>query len=210
MAGAAIRNDWRLWAVPPAQLPRVLAVEPSAAGRLHVDRLDRNARVVAPSAAPGDAPLLCTELSPQALQWVKGGGRALVWQVLADAGFTRTLPFWREAIHVFEPDALWERVPEPGYADMRFFSIANDVAFDLAALRDVLGPEAHCRPVWRRFDARTLAWAEYLVDVQYGAGRMWISSLRFEGGLGRQPEGFDANPIGAWLLASLLHGASQG
>jgi hypothetical protein len=76
--------------------------------------------------------------------------------------------------------------------------VANDLAIDLPAL------QAACRPVWRRFDARSLSWAEYLVDVQYGRGRLWVSTLRFEGGLGRQPDGFDTNPLGAWLLAWLL------
>jgi hypothetical protein len=130
---------------------------------------------------------------------VARGGHAVWWQAQPDERFTRTVPFWREAIHVFEPGALWDD------ADMRFFSVATDVALDLAALQAYLGPTALLRPVWRRFDARSLYWAEYLVGVQYGAGRLWVSSLRFEGGLGRQPEGFDANPLGAWLLAALLN-----
>ena len=68
-----------------------------------------------------------------------------------------------------------------------------------------LGSQARCWPVWRRFDARALAWAEYLIEVQYGSGHIFASSLRFAGGLGCQPEGLDANPWGAWLLACLLN-----
>jgi len=120
------------------------------------------------------------------------------------------VPFWREAIHVFAPHDLWTLVPHPGYADMRFFSLATDLALDLPALQSLLGPMNQCRPVWRRFDARSLTWADYIIEVQYGRGRLFVSSLRFEGGLGRQPEGFDANPWGAFILASLLRAPRSG
>ena len=204
--GPPIRNEWPLWLVPPAKLPPSLVVESNLRDRLDLSRLDRSARIIAPSEAAGGEPRLCSEITPSLLEWVTAGGRAVVWQLQPDARFTRRLPFWREAIHVFEPDPLWEKVPHAGYADMRFFSVANDLALDLGALQATLGADAVCRPVWRRFDARSLFWAEYLVDVQYGAGRLWISTLRFEGGQGRQPDGFDTNPLGAWLLASLLGG----
>jgi hypothetical protein len=96
-----------------------------------------------------------------------------------------------------------DKFTQPGWADMRFFSVATDFALDMGSLEASL-PEARCRPVWRRFDARTLTWAEYLVEVQFGAGRIWATTLRFSGGLGRQPAGFGTNSWGAWLLARLL------
>jgi hypothetical protein len=138
------------------------------------------------------------------LEAVRNGRDGVLWQTHPDRRYTRRLPFWREAIHTFRPHSLWSLVPQPGYADMRFFSVASDLALDLPALQTILGPTAQCRPVWRRFDARSLTWADYIVEVQYGTGRLFVSSLRFAGGLGHQPQGFDANPWGAWLLASLL------
>ncbi len=201
-------NKWSLWAAPPAHLPPVLGVGGTLAHRHNLARLDRHARIVSPGEVGSDVPLLTSELSDELLRHAHAGGRGVLWQAQPDTRFTRTLPFWREAIHVLEPHPFWACVPHADYADMRFFSIANDVALDLGRLQALLGPEAVCRPVWRRFDARGLYWAEYLVDVQYGAGRLWVTSLRFEGGLGRQPEGFDANPLGAWMLANLLKPAA--
>jgi hypothetical protein len=86
---------------------------------------------------------------------------------------------------------------------MRFFSIATDFAFDRAALSNFLDSDVH--PIWRRFDARQLTWAEYLVEAHLGAGRLLAATLRFEGGLGQQPASFDANPMGTHLLISLLN-----
>jgi hypothetical protein len=113
------------------------------------------------------------------------------------------VPFWREAIHVFQPHALWERVPHPGYADMRFFSVATDFALDLEHLAASLGPGAQVAPVWRRFDARALTWLDYLADVRLGSGRLLLTTLRLDGGLGSQPQGLEASPLGAWFLTSL-------
>ncbi|MGH2522033.1 MAG: glycoside hydrolase family 2 protein [Anaerolineales bacterium] len=186
-------NSWRLWAVPRP-----------VAGTLAHDhdfaRLDREEKGVKAEA------LITSELTAEMLDWVRAGGSALLWLRQPDARYTRPMPFWREAIHVFMPHKLWERVPHPGYADLRFFGVATDFAIDRLALQTLLGLEARSIPVWRRFDARAMTWADYLIEVQYGAGHMFASTLRFEGGLGYQPDTFDTNPWGAWLLASLLAG----
>lgn len=199
-----LTNGWTLWAIPRARLPALLPV----AGALRHDhnfaRLDRRAAVVDLAAAPLAHPFVADALTPEVLERVQAGGAGVCWLRRPDARYTQALPFWREAIHTFAEHPLWARVPHAGHADLRFFSLATDFALDLAALQAFLGPEAVCHPLWRRFDARTLTWAEYLVAVQYGAGRLFVTSLRFEGGLGSQPAGFDANPRGAWLLAQLL------
>jgi hypothetical protein len=95
-------------------------------------------------------------------------------------------------------------VSHPGFADMRFFSIATDFAMDITALTALLGDTAQVTHMWRRFDARAMTWADYLVEARVGAGRLYITTLRFAGGLGAQPDTLDTNPIGAWTLRSLL------
>jgi hypothetical protein len=207
MAGGKTRtvtNEWPLWVVPRPELPQRLAL----AGPLRYDhdlnRLRREFEAEPMDTAPLTVPFLSEAVSAEVLERTRAGGRGLVWLRRYDSRFTRRLAFWREAIHVFEPHRLWERAPQAGYADMRFFSVATDIALDLGRLQDWLGPAARCRPVWRRFDARQLTWAEHVVEVEYGAGRLFLTGLRFEGGLGQQPDTFDANPMGAWMLTSLL------
>jgi hypothetical protein len=176
-----IHNEWRLWAVP--------RLSPSPDRALGGQERGAGGEVV-------------SELTDDVLARVRAGGFALLWQTRPDAGFTRSLPFWREAIHVLEPHPLWARAPHAGYADMRFFSVASDLAFDRAALQSVLGVEII--PIWRRFDARQMTWAEYLAEARLGAGRLFVTTLRFAGGLGYQPASLEANPWGTWLVASLL------
>jgi hypothetical protein len=202
----SIQNRWPLWVVPRPSLGQSVAVIGLDAllERYDMARLSPESQLAEPKLAPLTAPLLGCEMGAILLNSVQAGRNAVLWQTLPDRRYTRQLPFWREAIHVFNPHALWMLVPQPGYADMRFFSVATDMAIDLAGLQALLGPTVQCRPVWRRFDARSLTWADYVVEVQYGSGRLFVSTLRFSGGLGRQPEGFEANPWGAWMLASLL------
>jgi hypothetical protein len=201
-------NRWRLWAAPRPRLPAIALAAPLL-HRHNFARLDREVKVedAASRSTPPvpRLPLVASELTDELLARVREGWHVLLWQQQPDARYTRSLPFWREAIHVFEPHPFWERVPHPGYADMRFFSVATDFAIDGPALANFLGPEAQCTSIWRRFDARALTWADYVIEVQYGAGRMFVATLRFEGGLGCQPDAFDHNPMGAWMLAGLLN-----
>jgi len=199
-----IRNIWRLWVTPRPRLPSTVAVTAPYLHRQALHKIDPEVKIVSLADRRGGTPILATELTDELLTLVRGGASAVLWQMQADARYTRSLPFWREAIHVFQPHAFWEHVPHAGYADMRFFSIAADFAIDGPVLSALLGKEAQCLPTWRRFDARKMTWAEYLVEVRFGRGRMFVSTLRFEGGLGQQPGTFDTNPTGAWMLAALL------
>jgi hypothetical protein len=201
-----VQNRWTLWALPRPDLGESIGVIgiDALAAQHEFSLLSQHTQFLDARAAPQSEPVLACELGALLLNEVHNGRDGVLWVTQADRRFTRRLPFWREAIHVFAPHDLWELALNPVCADMRFFSVATDLALDLGGLQDLLGPVAQYRPVWRRFDARQLTWADYLIEVQYGRGRLFVSSLRFEGGLGRQPEGFDANPWGAWLLATLL------
>lgn len=137
-------------------------------------------------------------LSPALLRRIRAGAHALLWQQ-TDAAFTSHMPFWREAIHTFAPHPLWRSWPTLPVADLRMFGIASDLALDLAVLQRAV-PDATITPIWRRFDARRFIWHAYLAELRIGKGRLMVSTLRFAGGHGDQPDGFAHNPLGAFLL----------
>jgi hypothetical protein len=170
-----VTNTWKLWAIPDIQ---------QTLGDISYNRVAH-------------------ELTTELLAQIRDGASGLVWLNQQDQHLTVAVPFWREAIHVFSKHPLWEAVPHTGYADMRFFSVATEFALDTAQLAALLRDGAEIVPVWRRFDARAMTWADYVVDIRCGAGRLFISTLRFAVGLGNQPDTLDTNPTGAWLLHSL-------
>ena len=159
-----------------------------------------------PRIAPPDD--FCTRLTPVLVESIEAGLEAICWLTEPDPRFTRNLPFWREAIHYFEPHELWGSVNHAGYADQRFYSIASDFAINLPALTEMLKTwattsQVDIKPIWRRLDARQGHWHEYLIEAKIGHGRLWLSTLRFAGGLGYQPATFADNPMGSWLLKQI-------
>jgi hypothetical protein len=159
------------------------------------------------------AALSSAEKKPQmldepTLRAVAAGARRFVW-LDNDSPLTKPRPFWREAIHVFT--SRLERLAGLGrlpHADLRFYGVATDYAIDLselAATAAILTQYSSTKTVkidhlWRRFDARQMCWHAYAIDVHIGAGLLRLSTLRFTGGLGDQPNTIATNPIGAWLL----------
>lgn len=152
---------------------------------------------------------IASSLNMALLRRVIEGEHALVW-LRDDASFTRRMPFWREAIHVFTP--AFERLAGMTlpHADLRFFGVATDLAIDSPLLKEALAAwQPRVTPLWRRFDARRMVWHDYVVEARLGKGRLMISTLRFAGGLGHQPNTLDTNPMGAWLLHRLASSSTS-
>lgn len=201
-----VENVWHLWTVPPLTWPAALSVLPGGPAAAALAALAPSVSVTTFDPAAAEV-LVADRLTPEVLAFVRAGGRALLWLLDPDPRCTRPRPFWREAIHVFPPHPTWEQVPAGAYADLRFFSVATDLALEPAACAGLLGTEVG--PIWRRFDARELVWHAYAAEARLGAGRLILTTLRLAGGLGAQPVGLGANPMGAALLNTWLAGLSR-
>jgi hypothetical protein len=77
---------------------------------------------------------------------------------------------------------------------LQFYGCATDRALDARGAGDT------ARPILRRVDTRTLAVHDYATELRWGHGRVIVSTLRFEGGLGDQPSGIGRNTGAAYLL----------
>ncbi len=156
-----------------------------------VPRLDTDALLRSPG--------LAFAINDEVIARARAGERVSVWLREPDARFCAPMPFVREAIHVLN----WQPL---GPIDVRphLFGIATDFALDETRLRDALGASVTLQTLWRRFDARALTWASYVVDVALGAGHVRISTLSHAGGLGAQPTSIAHNPLGAWMLERVL------
>lgn len=109
------------------------------------------------------------------------------------------VPFWREAVHLVQIE------PIIAYANLSWFGLATDYALDRRRVAEKFGvAEDAIVPRWRRFDTRAMTWSDYVLDIPTGDGLLRLTTLRFAGGLGRQPTTLEDNPIGAWWLSQLL------
>ncbi len=55
-----------------------------------------------------------------------------------------------------------------------------------------------------RLDARKFELDSYMIEVSVGSGKLVASTLRFEGGLGSQPDSVARNTAGAYWLTQIL------
>jgi hypothetical protein len=192
-------NSWPIVVAPRMAAPRDLRLSTSLAEAGWVASLWPDLAV-----DHGFAPLvLGNRLDDHAVARAAAGAHVVVCLTDTDQRITVDLPFWREAIHVFADSAWWAPTPQPGFADMRFLGVSTDLALDPGRIQALLAPQ-HVRPLWRRFDARTMTWAEYATTLTLGQGRLTLTTLRLAGGLGTQPVTLSTNPMGTWLLHRLL------
>jgi Glycosyl hydrolase 2 galactose-binding domain-like/Glycosyl hydrolases family 2 len=148
---------------------------------------------------PGKEILITSTISPEVLEFTKKGGG--VFFVQRGTGFlpVKEVSFWREGMVVRQPHALWHNVKRTSYMDdLRMFSLSTDTAFLSEQFQD-LGFE-NVTSVLRRYDCREWYASDYIVEMTYGRGRIIAASLRFEGGMGKQPRTLVNNPFGRWIL----------
>lgn len=55
-------------------------------------------------------------------------------------------------------------------------------------------------PLLRRLDTRQVELEDYVVEMEIGRGRVILTTLRLDGGLGDQPSGITRSPAGTFLL----------
>ncbi len=147
--------------------------------------------------------------SPEIEEFVRAGGKAILLQYGDGALPVERVPFWRESIKLFYDHPALRAFPHEGYADMQFYHLATDAAFDRAGVAQMIEGST-VMPVLRRLDARRFTTLEYLAEVRLGAGRMLISTLRFQGGQGDQVRGLRANAAGAFLLRQMVDALTAG
>jgi len=201
-----IANRWPVWVYPnPPDPPSNLGIiDP---GHLLDDPwewLSKISRVPNPDDFSKYKLLLTTVLDEALLNFVDRGGKLLLLQQGDGPLPSRRCPFWRESILLFPEHLLWDSFPQAGFADMQFFGIATDVAFDSHHLVNGLPGSKDLRPIMRRLDAREFHMSEYIFEVKIGKGNLLGCSLRLQGGTGVQPYGWKRNVAGSALLWMMI------
>jgi Glycosyl hydrolases family 2 len=194
-------NTWRFWFFPTAPwaaLDPLILDDPNARfGDLHsLAGLVGSPGDAEPAASTSGSVVLATRWTSTLERRVRGGGRAVL---LADecsdspVGLV-PMPFWRESVKVFEPHGAWGDFPHEGWADLQFAGCAPDLAMDV-------GADSAARPILRRLDTRTAQVHDYATELEWGSGRLIVSTLRFDGGRGDQPRGLARNTGASYLLS---------
>ena len=182
-----LKNHWPVW-IYPNQPPLDAAVYDPAGVLGELQDLPR-------ADFSSDKVVIAAAFTSELETFLREGGRAVVIQTGAGALPSRGVPFWRELIKLLYDHPIMNMFPHQGFADLQFYNLATDQAFDTAAFHDT-----EVTNVMRRLDARLFTMLDYMVDAHVGKGRMIATTLRLFGGAGDQVQGLDANIAGEFLL----------
>ena len=83
----------------------------------------------------------------------------------------------------------------------RLFGIGSDRALDVDWIANTLG---ETNTLMNRVDTRTYKENPYVVSARIGTGKLLVTTLRPQGGLGSQPFGVTHNPSGSEFLKRAL------
>lgn len=203
-SGGRARNAWPLfvWPRSPAAHPKetvalhdplgILEELRRRHGAAELDALGRRGRgaIVAASAFDG-----------RVEEHVRGGGRAFVVQRGPGAFPHARVAFWRESFAVFENHPVADAIPRGRFRELALWGLATDTALSWITAG---GPVRAVRPVITRVDARESLAQHYLVELAYGRGTLIVTTLRIEGGMGKQPAGLAANSAALFLVDRII------
>ena len=151
----------------------------------------------------GPGIVVATAWSVELFAFARSGRRVLYLQPSAFGGLPAAeLPFFREAMRLFEDHGSWGTFPHEKTTDFLFYGLASDCAFEPEPLSQVLG--VPLVPILTRVDARTSLLHAYACEAQVGAGKLLLTTLRPYGGLGDQPSGLKRAVCGVGLLRAWL------
>ena len=198
------KNAWPLWVFEkPATGQTVTLYDPANLLEGFADATGWKVAAPTPGLLGGPGIVVATAWSVELLAFARNGGRVLYLQPSAFGGLPAAeLPFFREAMRLFEDHTSWGKFPHEKTTDYLLYGLASDCAFEPEPLSQVLG--FPLTPILTRVDARSSQMHAYVCEAQVGAGRLLLSTLRPYGGLGDQPSGLKRAVCGVALLRAWL------
>ncbi len=148
--------------------------------------------------------VIATVLSGPVRRFAERGGRVLFIQRGTHGALPVTLcPFWREGMIDRAGEHFLGALPDRHYTeDLRYWSVGTDTAFDFEGFA-LAGFERH-EALMTRYDCRSWLRHAYVAALGCGQGCILATTLRLEGGMGKQPEGLEANVFGRWFIDQAL------
>ncbi|RAP77366.1 glycoside hydrolase family 2 protein [Paenibacillus montanisoli] len=200
--GTIAVNEWPIWVLPRAerQEPEIAAIAVDEANGLFHGwaSLQSGIRNWSESGSnEGIKVLLTSRWTEQMNRFVEAGGKALYIERGYGPLAVKRAPFWRESLQLFHQHAIMNAFPHRDHTSMLLFGLATDLVLDRGKLGEHM-------PVMDRLDARIFELDRYMIEERIGEGIRIATTLRFEGGLGSQPQGLERNPAAKYLLDCIL------
>ena len=147
--------------------------------------------------------IVTSQLTSAIRKFASAGGN--VFFIERGAGYlpVKKVAFWREGmIRRYDHRILDDLEYEIQEDDLRYFSLSTDTAFKTNEF-DKFDFD-RVVPLLRRYDCREWDATDYMIEIKTGKGTILATTLRFEGGMGKQPIFIRNNPFALWLIDAVF------
>lgn len=203
-ANGTYQNAWDIWVYPNRLTTSEIHLYDPMSGfvgiedRFNVNRLHHWQDVL--QLKPGN--ILLTTMFDAGLEALVEQGVHVIAVQKGEGYFpVKYNPFYREGVKVIKDHPVTDQLAHLGYAGIQFFGVGTDRFFDKLALESAVGSYT---PLIRRYDARSFDAGDYLVEFAKGQGRVLLTTLNLDGGVGSQPHNFGMNHLAVWLLNCII------
>lgn len=197
-------NDWRIWVYPEklrdTSEEEVLLYDPQGIledlKRLYAlrdidEKVDIKKGIV-----------ITTLMTSNIENYLKAGGKVLYIQ--RGKGYLPQVKtcFWRESFCRYYEHQIIKNAVKDHSRDLQLFGVAPDCAIDTLKISN--SDIRNIKPIIRRIDARQYLATDYLVEMNVGKGTLIATTLKFEGGMGKQPSSLRYNNFGIYLMDQII------
>lgn len=205
LRGHAVKNQWPIFVYPSAQrFSGTVGVFDPAGVWAGLDRMYPTDIIDGDTVPSGVEAVAASYLSPALREWVKRGGRLLLCQRGTLGGLpAKPVCFWRESLIDHANRGFLGALPRNHFAeDLRYFGAAADTAFETD--RFASSGFGDFTSLLTRYDARIWTRADYVTEIRHGKGQILATTLKLDGGAGKQPIGLANNVFSRWFIDSAL------
>ncbi len=149
----------------------------------------------------GSDMVVTSRLTPSIKAYANEGGKVFfVQRGKGNLPAKQGIPFWRESFIQSYDHPILQGMDKSSYMeDLRYFSVSTNSAFDSFAMEGY-----NVKPILRRYDTRLWNAHDYMKEVSIGKGAIIATTLRLEGGEGKQPYSFGHNVFSKWLYQRVV------
>lgn len=209
--GVHTANDWPVFVYPAHTAPagRFALYDPTNEFFTLERVLDCTRLGEGQPVPEGTDVVITTLITPAVRAYVEAGGRALLMQQEDGVLPVRRVAFWREGVLRQYDHEIVRPLKREMYCDeLRYFSMTATSAIETDKLAERGFGDA--RPILRRYDCREWYASDYMLECTLGSGRMVATTLRLQGGMGKQAPFIANNPGAVYLLTRAVEYLARG
>ena len=148
--------------------------------------------------------IIAARYNAKLMDYAFNGGKVLLIQRGCEGFPVKMAPFWRECVKEFRNHHITDSLHHGEVTDLQFMGMATDTSFIPEEIEKITGNSVEYNPLLRRIDCRNFSITDYIVELKIGSGAVIATTLRLEGGSGKQPSLFGENTAAIYFVKKCI------